>query len=232
MSLLDNGAPVHESEPVKKELSSYTGRAIAAPSPRPDRSSPALGAGLTTREVGERLRTERGAARIGLRELARRIGITGSALSQIERGRVRPSIPTLIALCTELGLPLDDLLGLTPRRGGRAATRIARLGFRKTAEIRSGVRWSPVVGDDGSQLLQLELQPGAVAEAAGLPLRPEQHELFLFVTAGTLTVAAADAEHRISAGDSLVVAQRSLRSVANAEPEVARGVLAVVADER
>lgn len=214
---------------MNEELSSYTGRTNAAPSQRPDRSPPALGAGLTTRQVGERLRAERGTAGIGLREMARRIGITGSALSQIERGRVRPSIPTLIALCGELGLPLDDLLGLTPRRRG-PTLRIARLGFRKTAEIRSGVRWSPVVGDAdaGSQLLQLELQPGAVAEGSALPLRPGGQELFLFVTAGTLTVAAAGGEHRVSAGDSLVVEHESLRSIANAETEVVRGVLAVV----
>ncbi|MEA2270940.1 MAG: Helix-turn-helix domain, partial [Solirubrobacteraceae bacterium] len=39
---------------------------------------------------------------MSLRELARRLGISPSAVSQIETGRARPSVTTLWAIVTEL----------------------------------------------------------------------------------------------------------------------------------
>jgi ribosome-binding protein aMBF1 (putative translation factor) len=45
--------------------------------------------------VGQRLRSERERHGLSLRELARRLEISPSALSQIETGRSRPSVGTL-----------------------------------------------------------------------------------------------------------------------------------------
>ena len=44
-------------------------------------------------------------------ELARRAGISGSMLSQVENDRTRPSVSTIYALATELGVSIDALLG-------------------------------------------------------------------------------------------------------------------------
>jgi transcriptional regulator with XRE-family HTH domain/mannose-6-phosphate isomerase-like protein (cupin superfamily) len=60
-------------------------------------------------EVPRRLRAERERRGISLRELARRLDISPSAISQIETGRARPSVATLWAIVTELGMSLDDL---------------------------------------------------------------------------------------------------------------------------
>src|SRR5512138_4043500 len=64
--------------------------------------------------VGQRLRSERERRGLSLRELARRLEISPSALSQIETGRSRPSVGTLYAIVTELGMSLDELFGSTP----------------------------------------------------------------------------------------------------------------------
>src|ERR671935_1070131 len=61
--------------------------------------------------VGQRLRAERERHGLSLRELARRLAISPSALSQIETGRSRPSVGTLYAIVTELGMSLDELFG-------------------------------------------------------------------------------------------------------------------------
>ena len=61
--------------------------------------------------VGQQLRAHREEARLSLRELARRLEISPSALSQIETGKSRPSVSTLYAIVTELGASLDELFG-------------------------------------------------------------------------------------------------------------------------
>ena len=45
-----------------------------------------------------------------LRELARRVGVSPSLISQIETGRSQPSVGTLYAIATELEVSVDDLL--------------------------------------------------------------------------------------------------------------------------
>src|SRR6478672_12920057 len=62
-------------------------------------------------DVGPQLRARREAEHLSLRELARRLGISPSALSQIETGKSRPSVSTLYAIVTELGMSLDELFG-------------------------------------------------------------------------------------------------------------------------
>jgi transcriptional regulator with XRE-family HTH domain/mannose-6-phosphate isomerase-like protein (cupin superfamily) len=70
--------------------------------------------------IGQRLRRERDARRIGVREMARRIGVSPSFISQIELGRANPSVGTLYAIVSELSLSLDDLM-LEPSRAAAAA---------------------------------------------------------------------------------------------------------------
>src|SRR5437016_11127527 len=60
-------------------------------------------------QIGARLRAQRERVGISLRELARRIGVSPSLVSQIERDMVNPSVSTLYALVTELGLTMSDV---------------------------------------------------------------------------------------------------------------------------
>jgi transcriptional regulator with XRE-family HTH domain/mannose-6-phosphate isomerase-like protein (cupin superfamily) len=61
-------------------------------------------------ELGQRLRTAREAHGISLRALAKRIDVSPSFISQVELGRAKPSVATLYALVTELGISLDDVM--------------------------------------------------------------------------------------------------------------------------
>jgi transcriptional regulator with XRE-family HTH domain len=60
--------------------------------------------------VGDRLRDVRNARGLSLRALAARLGVLASLISQVETGRARPSVRTLYAIATELGISLDELL--------------------------------------------------------------------------------------------------------------------------
>lgn len=67
--------------------------------------------------VGSRVREERLRQKIGVRELARRVGVSASLISQVELGKASPSVGTLYAIVNELGLSLDELFFQQP--GGR-----------------------------------------------------------------------------------------------------------------
>jgi len=60
--------------------------------------------------IGERIRAVRQARGISLRALARQASVSASLVSQIETGRLRPSVSTLYAITGALGVPLSDLL--------------------------------------------------------------------------------------------------------------------------
>ena len=50
-----------------------------------------------------------------VRGLARYIGVSPSLVSQIERGRVMPSVGTLYTIANELGLPVTESQAADPK---------------------------------------------------------------------------------------------------------------------
>src|SRR5262249_29830605 len=74
-------------------------------------------------QIAATLRRERTRAGISLTELARRAGIAKSTLSQLESGSGNPSVETLWALGTALGVPFSRLVDAP-----RPAVRVIRCG--------------------------------------------------------------------------------------------------------
>jgi transcriptional regulator with XRE-family HTH domain len=60
-----------------------------------------------TQRIGERLAYLRSQRNLKISDLARRIGVSPSLISQIERGQSRPSVTTLFALAQALAVPVD-----------------------------------------------------------------------------------------------------------------------------
>jgi transcriptional regulator with XRE-family HTH domain len=71
--------------------------------------------------MGDRLRAARLARGVSVRGLAERLDVSPSLISQVETGRARPSVNTLYAIVTELGLSLDELLFLESRAAAEAS---------------------------------------------------------------------------------------------------------------
>jgi transcriptional regulator with XRE-family HTH domain/mannose-6-phosphate isomerase-like protein (cupin superfamily) len=67
-------------------------------------------------EVGDRIRDRRQSLDMSVRELARRLALSPSLISQIERGKATPSVATLYAITTELKMSLDELFSEQPAR--------------------------------------------------------------------------------------------------------------------
>jgi transcriptional regulator with XRE-family HTH domain/mannose-6-phosphate isomerase-like protein (cupin superfamily) len=79
------------------------------------------GPSLLPAPVGEGLRAHREEAGMSLRELARRVGVSPSLISQIEHGKATPSVGTLYAIVSTLGVSLDELFFDGPRGNAAAA---------------------------------------------------------------------------------------------------------------
>src|SRR4029079_14287191 len=71
--------------------------------------------------MGDHLRAARRRSHLTLRDLAGRLGLSPSLISQVETGRARPSVSTLYAIANELDVSLDELLSNDVGRGGRSA---------------------------------------------------------------------------------------------------------------
>jgi transcriptional regulator with XRE-family HTH domain/mannose-6-phosphate isomerase-like protein (cupin superfamily) len=180
--------------------------------------------------VGERLRAERERQRISLRELAKRIGLSPSAVSQIERGQVMPSVGTLYTLTNELGLSMDDVFAQSDPSGHPAAERLgdavrdgavanasgaagATLAAptgrvfphtdRGVITLASGVRWELLTGyDPGAEFLHVTYPVGSQSCEPDQLIRHEGTERGV-VLSGRLGVTLGDEHHELGAGDSI-----------------------------
>lgn len=98
--------------------------------------------------IGAAIRERRKELGISLREIGGRIGVSASLISQIEHDKVTPSVSTLWALVTELGLTMGDVFAdAEPPAPVRRAPAEPELGLvtlpdeRAVLNLASGVRW-------------------------------------------------------------------------------------------
>src|SRR3954468_12115048 len=113
-------------------------------------------------DLGPRLRAIRIARGVGLRELARRLDLSPSSISQIETGKIRPSVRTLYALASEFGVTVDEILFDEPpaQETGAPAVEprllVQRAEGRPAIQLNSGVRWERLMfwGDEDVEFLE------------------------------------------------------------------------------
>src|SRR5690606_13083825 len=171
--------------------------------------------------VGDRIRAARKAKGMSVRELARRIGVSASHVSQVERGIGAFSVPALYAVAGELGASMNALLDVQPPPAGGAlgdpaAIRVRdlidegivqRVGDHPSIQLSSGPRWSRLTsaGEAGSEFLEVVYAPGT-------PPPPEdiRHagREFGIVIAGTLNVQVDRADGVLNPGDSIAFDSR------------------------
>src|SRR5215510_16283614 len=94
---------------------------------KPTPSGPPRPLGVS-KDLGTRLRQARERKGFTVRGLARYVGVSPSLVSQIERGRVMPSVGTLYTIANQLELVVDDLFrdAGAPRADRAKATGDAR----------------------------------------------------------------------------------------------------------
>jgi transcriptional regulator with XRE-family HTH domain len=87
--------------------------------------------------LGQRIKAFRAERALQQRQLAEKAGLTPSMLSQIESGRLTPSLPTLGKLAAALGVSIGALF--EPAPAARRTTRWCP----STAPASGGTCWAP-----------------------------------------------------------------------------------------
>ncbi|MDH5504441.1 MAG: helix-turn-helix domain-containing protein, partial [Acidimicrobiia bacterium] len=124
--------------------------------------------GETLDGIGDRLRAERTKAGMSQRELARRLGLSPSLISQVESGLSKPSVGTLYAIVTELGLSLDrmirgdDFPAFGTGTPSEVLEPVVRPAQRKAIDLDSGVRWEELTAtsEEGIDFLEAIYEVG------------------------------------------------------------------------
>src|SRR5919198_2801325 len=182
----------------------------------PERRRVRAQSGTPHEDVGQELRAQREEKGLSLRELARRLSISPSALSQIETGRSRPSVSTLYSIVSELGLSFDELFAHSAKVGtSRAPTRhprtrpgeeqiVQRADERHALELESGVRWERLnpVGERDVDFLEVEYDVGGASSRGGTFVHHAGRE-YGVVTSGALKVTVGYEEFELGPGDSI-----------------------------
>ena len=170
-------------------------------------------------QVGQRLRSAREEQGLSLREVARRLDISASALSQIETGKSRPSVKTLYAIVSELGLSMDELFAepgaereapvpsapAAPTNGAGAseAPVVQRAGSRSSLELETGVTWDRLTAahDSNVDFLFTTYPPGSSSSGSEKLVRHNGREYGLILS-GELELTVGFETYSLGAGDS------------------------------
>jgi transcriptional regulator with XRE-family HTH domain len=155
-----------------------------------------------------------------LRELARRLEVSPSLVSQIETGKSQPSVRTLYAIVSELDISLDELFApaggppdrarATLRPAGESARRpdhygrVQRADDRDVIDLGSGVHWERLTtwNDRDVEFLYTIYEPGGSSSPDGSLMRHNGRE-FGVVLDGELGVKVGFEDYVLRQGDSI-----------------------------
>jgi transcriptional regulator with XRE-family HTH domain len=173
-------------------------------------------------EIGEHLRAARHQRGLSLRELAERLGVSPSLISQIERGRANPSVSTLYQIVAELDVSLDELLFEDRRPPGATADAapvagpVLRGKERQRIRLASGVIWERLttISEPGVEFLYVIYEVGGASSPEDAFQRHSGHE-WGYVLSGTLQVTVGFRQYVLEPGDSLSLESTSPHRLAN-----------------
>jgi transcriptional regulator with XRE-family HTH domain len=204
--------------------------------------------------IGSRLREARLRSGLGVRELSRQLEISASSISQIELGRVVPSVSTLYALTNALNISMDSLFvaegdeaaeqAAAPEEVDRTASLVSppaarpgpptsahehsvvmRRRNRRVIDLERGVRW---------ELLTPVPEPGAEFLEVHYPAGSESSANgqairhngrdYCLVLEGSLRVQIGFEEYVLHSGDSLAFDATIPHRFWNAEDVAVRAV--------
>ncbi|HSE10916.1 MAG TPA: cupin domain-containing protein [Nocardioidaceae bacterium] len=199
-------------------------------------------------EIGPRIRRERTSRDVTIRALAREIGVSASLISQIETGKSQPSVSTLYAITTALGLPLEQLFDAEPDGaaasgsvplGGHDGTGMNYLGAdrdralgphvgpdeRELLTLDSGVTWQRLgqVPNRHVDFLLVTYEPGGSSSRNGELMRHTGTE-YGYLISGDLVLTLGFDEHRLGPGDAVCFESTTPHGYRNHGTEPAVGV--------
>ncbi|MEX1163775.1 MAG: helix-turn-helix transcriptional regulator [Nitriliruptor sp.] len=169
---------------------------------------------VTTRQrLGTALRERRLATGLSQTEVARRVGISPSALSQVERGVRGPSGDTLVRLWEVLEVPFGPV-GTEPR-----GHLVSRRSGRDRVRIQEGLSGERLLtARDAGEVWLLRIEAGATGDRAPFAVKAPET---VVVLVGVVDVRIEGRTETIHEGDALHLTTSSVAGWANPGPRPA-----------
>lgn len=147
--------------------------------------------------LGVRIRQLREDSGKSIKEMTSEIKVTGSLISQIERGKANPSMTTLWAIAHVLKVPIGKFF-----EPSHSESPVVREKERKVINIQDGVTFYLLSPNSRGKLevLYMLLEPGGVT---GEELYTHAGEECGLVIKGKIKVALGDDEYLLKKGDSI-----------------------------
>src|SRR5690242_8119253 len=167
--------------------------------------NPGISQGLRRYSIGEKLRTLRLRKGLGLVELGKHTGLSPALLSKLERGKLFPTLPTLLRIALVYSVGLDHFF--TDERKRRVVS-LVRKTERKRFPEKPGVQDVPYYFECLDYKAMERKLSGYVAEFQEIPpekIKPHQHpgiEL-LYLMKGSLTLKIGSEEFELEAQDAI-----------------------------
>jgi len=164
-----------------------------------------ISAGLGRYSIGEKLRTLRLRKSMGLVELGKHTGLSAGLLSKLERGKLFPTLPTLLRIAMVFGVGLDHFFADERKRHVVGIVRREeRVRFPERPGMRD-VQYYFECLDYKSTERKLSAYLADFQESPGEKLRTHTHPgvEFLYVMKGSLTVKIGSDEYALEAEDAI-----------------------------
>lgn len=194
---------------------------------------------MKSENIGLRLREARMQRGVSLRSVAEALGVSASLISQVETGKTQPSVSTLYALVSHLGISIDDLLGVVATGGGTPEPALPQdtshvppvqhAADNDVLEMENGVRWERLAMGEGgpADALLVTYEPGASSSIEGKLMRHAGVE-YAYLLEGELTLQVDFDTYTVRPGDSLYFDSVRPHLYSNRGDVVARGIWFVV----
>lgn len=194
---------------------------------------------MAAEDIGTRLREARLRQGMSLRSVAQSLGVSASLISQVETGKTQPSVSTLYALVSHLGISIDELLGVVPTpvdvpepaapQASLTISTIQHASDNAVLEMENGVKWERLaMGDSGpADALLVTYEPGASSSIEGKLMRHAGVE-YAYLIEGELTLQLDFDTYVLGPGDSLHFDSVRPHLYSNRGNTIARGVWFVV----
>src|SRR5271166_2931383 len=185
---------------------------------------------LSSYELGRKLRQLRLRKKIALVDLGKHTGLSPSMLSQLENGRMIPTLPTLARIAMVFDVGLEHFFG---DKRGRKLLSVVRAAERMRFPERPD---APSPSYFFECLTFATQGKGLQAYLAEFPQRTATeggehfHEglEFLFVLEGTLVIRSQGEDHELRAGDSVVLDASEPHSYQGTGEKGARAIVVTV----
>ena len=182
---------------------------------------------LSAYEIGRKIKFLRMRKKLGLVDLGRHTGLSASLLSQLENGKMTPTLATLARISMVFDVGLDYFFSDRAKKSRFAVVRAAeRMRFPERVDAPEPAYHFECLAfsaqEKGLQAYLATFEPRAAGKAT-----PHVHDgsEFLHVLEGTLAITYMDEETVLGAGDSVYLDSTQAHSYRGAGEEKARALV-------